>query len=350
MKVLVAIDSLKGCLSSADANHAAAEGIKIACPTAEVVEFPVSDGGEGWLEAYQATVGHQEQNEIVEVPVCDPLMRIVRAKYLIVGQTAIIEIAQACGLGRIKPEERNPIIASSYGVGQLISNAISHGCRHFIIGLGGSGTSDAGRGMLEAMTNIPDGLQFTIATDVSNPLCGQQGAATVFGPQKGATPEMIIILEERARQFAQENARRMGFDCSTRPGSGAAGGLGYAFMQFFHAQSLSGADLLLKTYHFDEQLKTCELVLTGEGRADRQTLMGKLPYHILLHAQAFNVPCHLLAGDIKDRESLLAAGFAKVHDINPPTLPLSQALLPDVARRQISHASATLALEAFSRC
>ena len=330
MKIILAIDSLKGCLSSAEANRAAARGVREVHGEAEIAECTVSDGGEGWIDAWGA-------GDLIETTVHDPLMRPVRAKYLKQGAVAVIEIAQACGLTLLRPEERNPLLASSYGVGELIADGLKRGCTRFIVGLGGSATSDAGRGMLKALEDVDvRGATFTIATDVGNPLYGEQGSAAVFAPQKGATPSMVRELDARARLFAESNARRMGFDRSQAAGAGAAGGLGYAFMQFFQAECQPGPALLLDGLHFDRLLQDADLIITGEGRADRQTLMGKLPYHILTRARAVGVPCHLIAGDIQDADVLLAAGFAGVHEINPPALPLEEALKPETAKKQIA--------------
>ena len=346
MKVVVAIDSFKGCLSSAEAGAAAVAGIKEQWPEAEVVCLPVSDGGEGWLEAWMAHSG-AEGGAYITTTVHDPLLRPVQARYLKAGDLAIIEVAEACGLHLLKPEERNPLVASSRGVGELIADAMHRGCKRFIVGLGGSAVSDAGIGMSLAAVR-GDETSFLIATDVSNPLYGPHGAAAVFGPQKGATVEMVEELDRRAKAFADENARVMGFDRSGEAGAGAAGGLGYAFMQFFGAERRSGAELLLEAVHFDELIRDADCIITGEGRADSQTLMGKLPSVILRHAQAQGIPCHLLAGSIANLPSLtgegsgerllnalLSSGFASVHCINPPDLPLSEAMKPTIARRNI---------------
>ena len=341
MKIIIAIDSLKGCLSSAEAGRAAAEGIQARWPKAEVVYLPVSDGGEGWIDA----VDHGQWETMMTV-VNDPLLRPVRAKYLLAGETAVIEIAQACGLHLLRPEERNPLRASSRGVGDLIIDAIRRGARKLIVGLGGSAVSDAGRGMVERIKSEHlEKAHFMIATDVTNPLYGPNGAAVVFGPQKGATPAMVEELDHRAHTYAEENARRMGFDRSCEAGAGAAGGLGYAFMQFFDAERRSGAELLLELIHFDELIRDADFIMTGEGRADRQTLMGKLPAVILHHAQCANIPCHLLAGDVQDEASLLAAGFASVRSINPPDLPLQEALRPEVAQENIRTTVACMAVQ-----
>jgi len=335
-KVIVAIDSFKGCLTSAEANQAASEGILDKMPDAKVVQVPVSDGGEGFLEAFQAAMG----GEIVEVNVKDPLMRSIVAQYLLQGDTAVIEIAKASGLTLLSPEERNPMVATSYGTGQLVVDAVQRGCKHIIIGLGGSATSDCGIGMLEAIDNakltIDNDVRFTIATDVTNPLCGEQGAAFVFAPQKGATHDDVLALDARAKRFAEASAKHLGRDCQNMPGAGAAGGLGYAFLQYMNADCRSGIDLLLDTIHFDDLLQDADLVITGEGSADCQTLMGKLPFGILQRAQRYHVPVMLIAGRIADEQLLLDAGFSRVACINPPDLPLEIALQPATAKENIS--------------
>ena len=340
-KVVVAIDAFKGCMTSVEANRAAAEGIRHACPDAEIVQVPVSDGGEGFLEAFHAAIGGEQ----IAVTVRDPLMRPITAQYLLKDELAVIEMAQASGLTLLTKEERDPMMATSYGTGQLVVDAILSRAKHIIVGLGGSATSDAGMGMLRAIVDafavndrwedfeeLKD-VHFTIATDVKNPLCGENGAAYVFAPQKGATPEMVIKLDERARKFAEISAHHFVFDHSQDEGAGAAGGLGYAFLQYLNAECKSGIQLLLETIHFEELVRDADLVITGEGSADRQTLMGKLPVGIL--AQSGNTPVCLIAGRISDREQLLQAGFDRVECINPPTIALEEALLKKTAEQNV---------------
>ena len=351
MKVILAIDTFKGCLTSIEANQAAAEGIRRVFPDAAIVEIPVSDGGEGFIDAFHAAIG----GKLMEATVKDPLMRTVAARYLLKEETAVVEIAQASGLTLLTKEERNPLVATSYGTGQLVADAVRQGARHIIIGLGGSATSDTGIGMLRALidnfashshnpvsrySGIWDDVEglrdvrFTIASDVNNPLCGEQGAAHVFAPQKGATPEMVMLLDERARKFAEISARHFGFDRSQMPGAGAAGGLGYAFMQYMDAEYKSGIQLLLDNVGFKEKLRNTDFIVTGEGSADRQTLMGKLPMGIL--EQSGKVPVRLIAGRVNDRDALLQAGFDRVECINPQGIPPEEAMQKKVAQRNIS--------------
>ena len=338
--IIVAIDSFKGCLTSMEANQAAAEGIRRVLPDAEIVQVPVSDGGEGFLEAFHAAIG----GELVEVTVRDPLMRPVKAKYLLKGETAVIEMAQASGLTLLTNEERNPMVATSYGTGQLVADAVRKGANHVIVGLGGSATSDAGIGMLQALKEnlLPKDVRFTIASDVKNPLYGENGAAQVFAPQKGATADDVLQLDERARKFAEDSARHFGYDRSQEEGAGAAGGLGYAFLQYLNADCKPGIQLLLETIHFDEMVKGANLIITGEGAADCQTLMGKLPMGIL--QQSAEVPVCLIAGRIKNQEELLKAGFAQVACINPDGITLEEAMRKEVAKRNISDTVSRLSL------
>ena len=352
MKVIIAIDSFKGCLTSKEANEAAAKGVRSVYPDAEIIEVPVSDGGEGYMEAFQAAIG----GRLEEVTVRDPLMRPIAAKYLRQNDLAVIEIAQASGLSLLTKEERNPLVATSYGTGQLVADAVCKGAKQIIVGLGGSATSDAGIGMLKALIeNLSPSpsqrgeewwmkpkwddidafkdITFTIASDVKNPLYGKMGAAHVFAPQKGATSEMVLRLDERARKFAELSARHFGYDRSQTAGAGAAGGLGYAFLQYLNAKSMSGIQLLLDTIQFKELSKDADLIITGEGSADRQTLMGKLPMGIL--EQSGQVPVCLIGGRICDREELLNAGFAQLECVTPPGIPLEEAMRKEVAQQNI---------------
>ncbi len=349
-KYIIAIDSFKGCLTSAEAGQTVADVLRSLCPGAEVVCLEVSDGGEGMAGAFTVAM----QGEMVEVRVHDAMMRPVVARYgLCPDGVAVIETAQACGLTLIAPEDRNPLVATTYGVGEMVADAVRRGCRQFVIGLGGSATSDAGIGMLRALVDrlaphatfdkvkaLLDECRFTLASDVRNPLCGPDGAAHTFAPQKGATADMVERLDRRAARFADHSARHFGYDRSACPGAGAAGGLGYAFMQYLDADCQSGADLLLQVLHFDSLLDGCTRVFTGEGHADRQTLMGKLPERILRSARQHHVPVTLLAGRVDEADALRSAGFADVLCINRTDALSADALLPDVARRRLAEAVA----------
>lgn len=341
MKIIIALDSFKECLSSAYATAAAARGLAAACPEAEVVCTSVSDGGEGWLEACRSAVG----GDWVTVPAHDPLMRPIRASYLVRDGLAILESARVCGLQLVAPQERDPLAATTYGLGELVADAWHRGYRRLLVGLGGSATSDAGRGMLRALEeHCPELLspatdaprpEVTLAADVNAPLCGPTGASLCYSPQKGASRQMAEELERRTCRFAAESAARCGFDRSGEPGAGAAGGLAYAFLQFLDATLRSGADLLLDMLEFDRLLSGADWVVTGEGASDAQTLMGKIPARILERARRQGIRTALLAGRIADREALLQAGFDRVLCINPPDQPAASALDPAVASSNI---------------
>ena len=341
---VLVIDSFKGCLSSLEAEAVVSETIRRADPLAEVISVPVSDGGEGMLDAFLAVMG----GERVSLRVMDPLGSPVTADYGITrGQVVLIESAQAVGLHLVPPDRRNPLVASSYGVGQLVTDAYRRGYRRFIRGLGGTATCDGGVGMLQALTDalgvareaLGDALcncHFTLASDVTNPLYGPRGAACVFAPQKGATPVVVSVIEGRLRELAALAADHLGYDRSGERGAGAAGGLGYAFMQFLGAECRSGIDLLLEYLHFDDLVRGADCVITGEGSADDQTLMGKLPYGIMRRARSAGVPTWLVAGRVGARDKLLAAGFDRVACINPPGTLLDVAMRPEVARANLS--------------
>lgn len=342
-RFVIAMDSFKGSLTSTEAAEAVASALHECVEGIETVCLPMSDGGEGMLEAFTAALG----GSIAGTYAHDPMMRRLWAEYGVTPSgTAVIETAKACGLTLMADGERNPLRATTYGVGELVAAAARRGCRKFIIGLGGSGTSDAGIGMLRALTDklaprggtIDDALggclgacRFTLACDVGNPLLGADGAAAVFARQKGATPGMLPLLERRAERFARASALHFGYDRSTQPGAGAAGGLGYAFMQYLNAETRPGADIMLDISGFDAAIDGAACVITGEGRADRQTLMGKLPCRVMGRAAAKGVPVWLLAGQVSDRSLLASAGFTKVIGITPEGTDIRKAMEKNVA-------------------
>ncbi len=361
--IVIACDSYKGCLTSKEVNEAMALGVKseerrVKNPNAspEIITLEMSDGGEGMLDAFLSAMG----GERVTIPAHDALMRWIEADYGIIrisaevgissfapgDEVAIIEIAQTVGLALIEPEQRNPMKATSWGVGEQVMHAYRRGIRKFIVGLGGSATSDSGIGMLKAMGDdwkkIRKDCTFVLASDVTNPLCGQQGAAHVFAPQKGADAAMVEMLDKRAEKFAEVSARHFGYDKSDTPGAGAAGGLGYAFLQYFNAEFRAGADLLLDIVGFDHILADADLVITGEGHSDEQTLMGKLPQRILERAKRQDVRCWLVSGGVGDGQKLLDAGFDKVIAVTPEDMSLQEAMKPEVARKNLSMKLATI--------
>ncbi len=339
--IVLAIDSFKGCLSSAEAEEAAEMGIRELLQEAEISKVPVTDGGDGMLEVFLQL----SECEKIFVNCHDALMRPLRAPYAVREDgTVILETALACGINLINPQDLRPLHATTYGVGELFVDALQRGYRRFVVGLGGSATSDCGLGMLSSLKAVLGNdwrdkflqeLDVTLASDVSNPLYGSRGAAVVFGPQKGATAEMISCLDRRAHTFARMAASQMGVDHSQDYGAGAAGGLGYAFLQFMNAKVKSGADVLLESVSFDVLVEDADCVITGEGSADAQTLMGKLPMKVLNYGIRKKIPVVLIAGKVADKSDLLRAGFTQAHCITPTEMPLAEAMDLAVARENI---------------
>lgn len=304
MKVVVAIDSFKGSLSSLEAGEAVREGVLKADGAAIVVIRPLADGGEGTVEALAIGLG----GEMIEAEVMGPLGESVKAKYCIVkGSTAVIEMAAAAGLPLVPAELRDPMFTTTYGVGELIKHAIARGCRSFIIGIGGSATNDGGTGMLSALgfefldkngekiafgarglealasvsaeNVIPElhECSFRVACDVNNPLCGERGCSAVYGPQKGATPESVKIMDEWLGKYAEVAKSAFPNADPNYPGAGAAGGLGFAFKTFMNASLESGIGIILDETELESHVSDADIVVTGEGRIDFQTAMGKAP-------------------------------------------------------------------------
>ena len=330
MKIVLAPDSFKECMPSPQVAAALAAAVRQHWPMAQVVEIPLADGGEGTLEVLAKATDASCRT----VTVCDPLGRPVQAQFAIMGKTAIIESAQAIGLSLLSPPERNPLKASSRGVGELLLTAYHQGARHFIIGLGGSATCDGGEGLMW----IPEmnGCTFELLCDVDAPFVGPKGAARLFAPQKGATAQDVEVLEQRMIRQEQALYERTGVHVATLPGAGAAGGLGGAFMALFNARPVRGIDRVLDLVRFVERTRGADLIITGEGKSDAQTLMGKVPFGVLQHAHG--IPVALLSGRIEDCSELEQAGFRPVVEVTPRTLSLSQALLPKTTRSLLSQA------------
>lgn len=305
----------------------------------EVAVLPMSDGGEGMLDALCAALGIK----LITVPIHDPLGRAIKARFGVMSDgTAVIESAEACGYSLLAPEERNPLRATSAGLGELILAARKYGCRDFIVGLGGTCTSDSGAGMIEFLqssaTGLPADCQFTLAVDVDAPLLGQRGATYTFARQKGATDTDLSLLENRSVQFAEKSKVQTGKDMRDVPGAGAAGGLGYAFMEYLNAKVKSGAELMLKLLDFDTIASKCDVVITGEGSSDSQTLMGKLPFVVMNHAHKYGAEVWLMSGRVSDRQTLLNHGFDKIEPVTPLSMPLAKAIDQQVAKSNIRRA------------
>ncbi|MGI2328228.1 glycerate kinase [Planococcus sp. YIM B11945] len=327
MEILVTPDSFKGSLSARELCAAVKKGIHQVVPDAIVHEIPLADGGEGTLEnILYATNGTSKK-----VNVKDPLGRPVTAAYGVLNdtQTAVIEMAQASGLPLLEETERNPLLASSYGTGELIKDALDQGYRNFIIGLGGSATNDGGTGLLKALgvrfydkagVELAEGggalldlhhfddsaldariseSTFLVASDVTNPLCGDDGASAIFGPQKGATAEMIAHLDQALLNYGEIIKAQKGVDIVNAPGAGAAGGMGAGLLVFCGAQIKPGIDIMMDAVDFDKHLKQVSLIITGEGRLDKQTFSGKVISGVCNKAKSRNIPVLALCGGLE---------------------------------------------------
>ena len=332
-KIVIACDSYKGCLSSSEVACAAAKGVAEVYPDCEIVRLAVADGGEGTVDALVETLGgHLEWAEV-----SDPLGRPVKAAYGIAGDLAIIESAAACGLTLLTKEERNPLITTTKGLGELILAAIDKGCRRFLIGLGGSATNDGGMGMISAdgFLERARGMKFTVACDVDTPYIGAHGASRVFGPQKGASEEDVEILEERLRGYALKILKDTGIDVSDMAGAGAAGGLGGAFRAYLGAELKRGVDLVLDQIGFDSIIDGADLVITGEGCSDYQTLKGKTAAGVLERAKRKGIPVMLVSGTIRDGQMLRDGGFGIIAAASPQGMSLAEAMRPETAEHNI---------------
>lgn len=332
-KIVIACDSYKGCLSSSDVANAAAHGVAEVYPDCEVIKLAVADGGEGTVEALVDTLGgHLEWAEV-----SDPLGRPVKAAYGVAGDLAIIESAAACGLTLLTKEERNPLVTSTKGLGELIMAAIDKGCRKFLIGLGGSATNDGGMGMIraEGFLEKTKGMKFTVACDVDTPYIGEHGASRVFGPQKGASEQDVEILEERLGGYALTILKETGVDVRDMAGAGAAGGLGGAFRAYLGAELKRGVDLVLDQIDFDSKIHGADLVITGEGCSDYQTLKGKTASGVLERAKRQGIPVALVSGAVRDEQMLRDGGFGIIEAVSPLSMSREEAMRPEMAKFNI---------------
>ena len=370
MKIIVAIDSLKGSLTSLEAGTAARDGILSASPLSDVKIFPLADGGEGTCQAIIAGLGGQ----LKSVDVCDPLGKKISAQFgeVPTKRLAVIEMASAAGLTLVPENFRNPLDTTTYGVGEMILQALRDGCRNFVVGIGGSATNDCGLGMLTALgfkftdangnacgifgrdlsdvaaiddSNVPAELRdctFRIACDVTNPLTGENGCSAVYAPQKGATPEIVKTMDAWIKNFGEISAKFLRLEKISAAGDGAAGGLGFAFRSFLRGELVPGVDLVLDALDIAEDLRTADVLFTGEGRLDFQTAQGKAPSGVAKLAKQLN-PKILTVGlggsvaDISDDAGLDAA-FAILR--SPVTL--SQAMQKETASKNISETVANI--------
>ncbi|MCI6690257.1 glycerate kinase [Hominiventricola aquisgranensis] len=363
MKIVIAIDSLKGSLSSMEAGHAIEQGIRNVLPETKVLVKPLADGGEGTTEALVEGLG----GDMVQVQVHGPLETPVNAAYGVIREsnTAIMEMAAAAGIILVGKDKR-PLDATTYGVGEMIRDAITRGCREFIIGIGGSATNDGGIGMLTALgyefldaEGKPAGIgagalykvakicddkvmpelkdcHFRIACDVTNPLCGENGSTYIYGPQKGVTVELRDELDHAMGAYAQVVKAYNGTDYAKTPGAGAAGGLGFAFLSFLSGELLPGIELVLNAVEMDKAMEGADLVFTGEGRLDYQTAMGKAPVGIAKMAKKHGAKVIALAGAvIEGAQECNEQGIDAYFPILRQVVTLDEAMDPATARKNM---------------
>ncbi len=364
MKVVIAIDSFKGSLSTFESGAAVSEAAMEVYPDAEIDICPLADGGEGTVDAIISALG----GKTVITKVHDPLGRLIDSKYGFIEEssTAVIEMSAASGITLLTPEERNPLNASSYGVGELINDAISKSARRFIIGIGGSATNDGGVGMLEALgfefydssgkrtergakglrelskisvINANPALtecEFLIACDVKNPLCGELGCSAVYGPQKGATVQMVSLMDEWLLNYARITKEILPNADPEYPGVGAAGGLGFAFLSYLGAKLCSGIELVIRETSLEEHIKNADIVITGEGRLDRQSSMGKAPIGVARAAKKYGKTVIAFAGAVsEDAEECNKHGIDAYFPIIRRIVSLEEAMDIDMAYKNL---------------
>lgn len=365
MKVVIAIDSLKGSLSSMEAGTAIKDGILAAKPDAEVIVKPLADGGEGTTDALIEGMN----GERIDLTVTGPMHTPVDAYYgyLKDTNTAVMEMASAAGITLVPDSEKNPLLATSYGVGEMINDAIQRGCRNFIIGIGGSVTNDGGIGMLKAlgvrfldengedageggqalakvaridvsgMNPLLKECHIQVACDVNNPLCGENGSTYVYGPQKGVTEDMKKTLDEAMAHFARVTSETLENDYMNTPGAGAAGGLGYTFLAYTGAALTPGIELILDAVGLEEELSGADVVVTGEGRLDFQTAMGKAPVGVARLAKKYNAKVIAFAGSVtKEATACNKEGIDAFFPILRSVCTLAEAMDPVAARNNMT--------------
>ena len=365
MKVVVAIDSLKGSLSSIEAGMAIRDGILAAKPDAEVIVKPLADGGEGTTDALIEGMNGKR----IDLTVTGPMHSPVDAYYgyLADSHTAVMEMASAAGITLVPAEEKNPLLATSYGVGEMMNDALQKGCRNFIIGIGGSATNDGGIGMLKALgvrfldENGEDageggqalakveqidvsGLnpllkecQIQVACDVNNPLCGENGSTYVYGPQKGVTEDRKKQLDEDMAHFARITSKTLGNDYLDTPGAGAAGGLGFAFLSYIGAALTPGIELILNAVGLEQELSDADVVVTGEGCLDFQTAMGKAPVGVARLAKKYHAKVIAFAGSVtKEASACNKEGIDAFFPILRSVCTLAEAMDPVNAKANIT--------------
>lgn len=364
MNIVIAIDSLKGSLTSLEAGKAIETGIKKVYSEAVTKVLPLADGGEGTVEALTLGMGGKLQS----IEVTGPLGNKILAQYGILsdGKTAIVEMAAAAGITLVPDNKRNPLYTTTYGVGEILLDAMHKGCRHFIIGIGGSATNDGGVGMLQALgydmldadgKPVPFGAaglkvlcriddsrvtpelkecSFRIACDVTNPLCGEKGCSAIYGPQKGASPEDIALMDKWMGNYARISKEKYSHADANAPGAGAAGGMGFAFLTFTNATLESGIEIVLAETKLEDHISKADLVITGEGRLDGQTVMGKAPVGVARIAKKYNKPVIAFAGCVTPEATACNEhGIDAFFPILRGVVSLSEAMEPKNARQNM---------------
>jgi len=355
MKIVIAPDSFKESLSAQGVAQAIRSGMQLVLKDAEFILLPVADGGEGTTDALVAATNGSFKQQLATGPLSNPMM----ASWGLLGNSnsAVIETAAASGLDLVVPEQRNPLLATSYGTGELIMAALEHKVEHIILGLGGSATNDGGVGLLQALgakfldakgNNISVGgaglaqlasvdlasmdprlakVRFEVACDVDNPLTGERGASAIFGPQKGADKQMVTQLDKNLAHLAAILERDTGIDISTAPGSGAAGGIGAAMLLMAQVELKSGIDIVLDAVQFESHIQGADLVITGEGQIDGQTASGKTPVGVARRAKLLNVPVIAVAGSLAaEADKVRSAGIDAIFSVVPGVTDLPSAL------------------------
>lgn len=364
MKIVIAIDAFKGSLTSIDAGNTIKSAILKVKPDADVIVKPMADGGEGTTDALIDGLNGRKVN----ITVTGPLGTAVNAYYGILPETntAVMEMAQAAGITLISENQKNPFIATTYGVGEMILDACKKGCKNFIIGIGGSATNDGGLGMLKALgysfldlngKDVGEGAKalshiqtiddknvspllascnFRIACDVNNPLYGPNGATYIYGPQKGVTKEQLPILDNSMKHFAHISSDFLGVEHTNTPGAGAAGGMGFAFLSYLNASLIPGIELIIEAVDLENAIKECDIVITGEGRLDYQTAMGKAPVGIARLAKKYNKKVIAFAGSVtEDAVNCNQAGIDAFFPIIRGITSLEDAMISENAKRNL---------------
>ena len=354
MKIIIAPNSFKGCLKSTELVKIIEKEIKKIIPSAEIIKFPIADGGDGTLEVLKYLIS----GIYVKTVAKDPLGRKIKTKYLKKGKIAYIEMAKISGLALLKNNERNPLKTTTYGLGEIINDAINNGCEKIYVGVGGSATNDGGIGCFSALgfkfidrsgniiypgkgedllkiekVEYPENynelkkIKFIVLSDVKNPLYGKNGASYIYGPQKGADIKMVKLLDKGLRHYAKLIKKYTGIEINKIKGSGAAGGISAGFISFLNSEIVSGIKEIFKIGKFEEKIKNANLIITGEGKIDKQSFFGKAVGEIIKYSEKYKIPTMVLAGIVdEDVYKFLKNEFVSILSIVPGPLSLEESI------------------------